>query len=164
MWVYGTEEAITLVPNFLATGILAMTAAVLMIVWSIGFIDRERGSTVFTLLGAMLFLVGGGGAMVVLVIIGWAVSTRIGRPSRRLGKLAFSRALAKRWPVLLIAMAVLYLIALEIAIVGFVPGVSNPDQARLICWSSLGVMLVLLVLAIAGGRAYDLERAGTSKP
>lgn len=164
MWVYGTEEAITLVPNFLATGILAMTAAVLMIVWSIGFIDRERGSTVFTLLGVMLFLVGGGGAMVVLVIIGWAVSTRIGRPSRRLGKLAFSRALAKRWPVLLIAMAVLYLIALEIAIVGFVPGVSNPDQARLICWSSLGVMLVLLVLAIAGGRAYDLERAGTSKP
>jgi hypothetical protein len=164
MWVYGTEEAITLVPNFLATGILAMTVAVLMIVWSIGFIDRKRGSTVFALLGALLFLVGGGGAMVVLVVIGWAVSTRIGRPSRRLGRLAFSSALAKCWPVLLIISAVLYLVALEIAIAGVVPGVSDPDQLLAICWSSLGLMLVLLVLAIAGGRAYDLERAGTSKP
>ena len=163
MWVYGTEEAITLVPNFLVTGILAMTVAVLLIVWSVGFIDRKRGSTVFALLGALLFLVGGGAAMVMIVMIGWVVSTRIGSPSKRLGRLAISRALAKRWPALLVAMVVLYLIALEIAIVGFVPGVSDPDQARYICWSSLAMMLVLLVLAIAGGRASDIDRAGTSK-
>jgi hypothetical protein len=164
MWVHGTEEAITLVPNFLVTGILAITVAVLMIVWSIGYIDRRRGSTAFALLGALLFLVGGGGAMIVSVILGWAVSTRIGRPSRWLGKLAFSRALERFWPVLLVASAVLYLFALEIAIVGFVPGVGNPERALYVCWSSLGVMLVLLFLAIAGGRAHDLERPGTAKP
>ncbi len=164
MWVYGTEEAITLVPNFLLTGILAMFVGLLLIVWSIWFIDGKRGSTVFALLGALLFLVGGGGALIVALILGWAVSTRIGRPPQRWGRLAVSRALSRVWPVLLVVSVILYLVALEIAITGFVPGVSDPDQILAVCWSSLGLMLVLLFLAMAGGFAHDLERAGTPKP
>jgi hypothetical protein len=155
MWLHGTEEAFTIVPNFLATGILAVAAGVALIVLSVLFVDRPFGSRAFALLGALLFLVGGGIAQVWLVIVGWAVAARIGRPSRRLGRLRLSRALAGHWPVLLAVSAVLYLIALEIAIFGYVPGVSSDAEALAICWSSLGAMMILVVLTVLGGRAAD---------
>jgi hypothetical protein len=94
------------------------------------------------------------------MVLGWAVSLRIGRPSRRLGRMRISRAMARHWAVLLAVAAVLYLLALEIAIFGYVPGVSGSSNLLAICWSSLGVMFVLLALAIMGGRAADLESKG----
>ena len=80
MWIHGTEEAFTIVPNFLVTGILAMVVGVLTIAWSIGFIDRPNGSRVLLLLGGLLFLVGGGIGMLVFLLFGWAVARRIHRP------------------------------------------------------------------------------------
>lgn len=47
MWVYGTEDAFTVVPNFLATGILAIAVGMLISAWSIGFIHRQNGPVVF---------------------------------------------------------------------------------------------------------------------
>ena len=38
MWRYGGEEAFTIVPNFLVTGILAMLVGLAVIVWSLGFV------------------------------------------------------------------------------------------------------------------------------
>jgi hypothetical protein len=157
-WVHGTEEALTIVPNFLASGILAMATGAALIVLALLFIDRPFGSRAFGLLGALLFLAGGGVAQALLVVMGWVLSLRIGRQSSRLGHWHLSRALARHWPVLLAVSAVLYVIALEIAIFGFVPGVSAADHALAICWSSLGVMMILLLLAAMGGRAADLAR------
>jgi len=158
MWTRGTEEAFTLVPNFLATGILAMAVAVLIIIWSVRFIDSQHGSTVFLGLGALLFLVGGGVAQAAFVGLCFVVSLRIDRQAlvpRAEHPSAAARALAQAWPYLLAAAVVLYAVALEIAIAGFVPGVSNPDHLLAVCWSSLGIMLVLILLAIAGASAYD---------
>jgi hypothetical protein len=163
-WVHGTEEAFTIVPNLLASGILAMAAGAALIVLSLFFIDRPFGSRAFGLLGALLFLAGGGVAQALLVVMGWVLSLRIGRPSSRLGHWRLSRALARHWPVLLAIGAVLYVIALEIAIFGFVPGVSAADHALAICWSSLGVMMILLLLAIMGGRAADLAHVPQAAP
>jgi hypothetical protein len=157
MWVYGTEEAFSLVPNFLATGILAMTLGVLVILWSIRFIDRRNGSGVFLLLSTLLFLVGGGVAMVGLVCVCWAVSRRIDRPPRWCRKVLPVGA-GRLWLACLGISLALFAIALEIAIWGFVPGAGNPDQARMICWSSLGVMLAVLLLAIVAGFAHDIGR------
>jgi len=161
MWVYGTEDAFTLVPNFLVTGILAMTVGTLVIVWSIGFIDRKDGSRVFLLLGTLLFLVGGGVAQVAFVALGWAVSRRIGRPLtwwRSILPRGAGRRLARLWLGLLLVALALGLAALEIAIAGVVPGVTDPAQARLICWSALGLMLAMLLLAVVAGSAHDAER------
>jgi hypothetical protein len=40
MWVYGTEDAFTLIPNFLITGVAAIVVSVLIAVWSVGFVHK----------------------------------------------------------------------------------------------------------------------------
>jgi hypothetical protein len=52
-----------------------------------------------------------------------------------------------RRPALALA---LYAFSLEVAIVGVVPGVSDPDTALLVCWSALLAMLAALFVALVG--------------
>jgi peptidoglycan/LPS O-acetylase OafA/YrhL len=158
MWIHGTEEAFTALPNFLAAGILTLMVAVLTIVWSIGFIDRPNGSRVLLLLGLLLFAVGGGVGMLAFLTFGWAVARHLDRPFTwgRPGPTGFGVRLAGPWPGLLVAGMALYVFALEVAIAGFVPGVSDPEAILLICWGSLLAMMAALVLALVGASAQDL--------
>jgi hypothetical protein len=161
MWPYGTEDAFTLIPNFLATGVLAIGVGLLVIAWSIGFIDSRHGSAVFAGLGGLLFVVGGGVAQVGFVVLCWAVSRRIGRPpdcARVKLPPAVRAGVARLWAHALVVSVSLALLALEIAIVGFVPGVTDPIQVQAVCWSALGLMLVPLALAIVGAFAHDVDR------
>ena len=80
MWIYGTEEAFTLIPNFLLTGFLAMLVGLATIIWSVRSIDRPYGSRIFVLLGGLMFMVGGGIGMLVFLLVGWLVARRIHRP------------------------------------------------------------------------------------
>lgn len=162
MWIYGTEEAFTLVPNFLVTGILAMAVGLATIVWSVGFIDRPHGSRGLLLLGGLLFLVGGGIGMLVFLVLGWLVARRVHRPlawvpARLPGTVG--RVLSRTWPGLVIVGLALYAVALEIAIVGFVPGVAGPDEALAICWSALLGTLVSLGIALVGASAEAVSGA-----
>jgi hypothetical protein len=154
MWLHGTEEAFTIVPNFLATGILAVAVALAIIVWSVGFIDRPNGSRTLLGLGALLFAVGGGIGMVIFLALGWAISRRIHRPL----SVGVHPRLSKLWPAFLVAGLVLYAAALEIAIWGVVPGVADPEIALLICWSCLAGMMAAMLAAAVAGSAHDLER------
>jgi hypothetical protein len=162
MWAYGTEDAFTLIPNFLISGVAAIVVSVLILVWSVGFVHKKNGSLVFLLLSILLFLVGGGVAQVVFFTLAWAVSTRINKPVTWL-RVAFPEsvrgALAKLWLWLLIVFTLLALIALEIAIVGYVPRVSDPKLALHICWSILAVGLGILLAAFVCGFAHDLDQA-----
>ena len=162
MWAYGTEDAFTLVPNFLVTGLLAIAVGASIIMWSIGLLDRKRRSSVLLALGTSLFLVGGGVAQVGFVLLGWVVSRRLGRPATAWQRVVPSRvgaALAGQWLGLLVASVALAAFALEVAITGFVPGVTDPNQVQLVCWSALGITLIVLATAIVGGFAHD--RQGT---
>ena len=80
MWVYGTEDAFTLIPNFLITGIFAMILSLIVMIWCIGFIHKKNGPRIFILLCVLLFLVGGGVAQVVGFILVWAMATQINSP------------------------------------------------------------------------------------
>jgi hypothetical protein len=153
MWVYGTEEAFTLIPNFLVTGLLAMVVGLLTIIWSIRYLDRPNGALVLLGLGALMFLVGGGIGMVVFLLAGWLVARRIHRPltwvPSRLPA-SVGSVLSRSWPAFLVAGLALYAFALEVAIVGFVPGVSDPDQALTICWLALLGTLASMGIALVG--------------
>jgi hypothetical protein len=167
MWVYGTEEAFTVVPDFLATGVLAMLVGLATIVWSVGFLGRSNGSRVLLLLGLLLFLVGGGIGMLVFLLAAWAVARRNGRPlawvpsmlPRRLGAI-----LRKASPVCVGAGLALYAFALEIAIVGMVPGVSDPDVALSTCWSVLLAMLLTFGVALVGASLAPIAAASRRAP
>jgi hypothetical protein len=155
-WPLGTEDAFTLIPNFLLTGILAMMVSLAIIVWSIGYIHRKNGPLVFILLCGCLFLVGGGVAQVALFILTWVVATRINRPLSWWQKVLaerIRRRLAQFWPVFLIIGSGLFLVALEIAIFGLVPGVSDPQAKQYICWTFLGVAVGAYLLTIVSGFA-----------
>ncbi len=163
VWVYGTEEAFTLVPNFLVSGFLAMLVGLATIIWSVRHIDRPSGSRVLLVLGGLLFLVGGGIGMLVFLLFGWVVARRIGRPLAWLPSLLPGRlcaVLSRTWPGLVLVGLALYAFALEVAIAGVVPGVSDPDAALAICWLALLGTLASMGLALVGASAR--AASGTS--
>lgn len=67
--------------------------------------------------------------------------------------------LSRHWLFLLGLGVVLFAFALEVAIAGRVPGVSNPEHVELVCWTALLAMFVALVLAFVGASAAETERS-----
>jgi hypothetical protein len=163
MWFYGTEEAFTIIPNFLVTGILSILTSIAILVWSIGFVGKKYGAAGFILLFVLLFLVGGGIAQVVFFLPTWAVATRIHKPLTWWKKVlpeGSRRILAKVWPVTLTAGAISFLIGLYIAIFGTFPGMNatDPEQVLSICWSFIfGGGLGMFVLSYISGFAHDIR-------
>jgi hypothetical protein len=58
--VVAGEPAMTLVPNFLLTGILAIVMGIIVTIWAAMFIEHERGGLILILLSIAMLLVGGG--------------------------------------------------------------------------------------------------------
>jgi len=159
-WILGTEDAFTIVPNFLVTGILAIVFSLAIMVWLVGFIQTQHGPAIFFLLFVCLFLVGGGVGQAFFFLPTWAVSTRINKPLTGWRKLLpenLRLRLAKIWPISLAVGLAFFLVALEIAIFGIVPGISDPNQKLYICWSFLGAGLLALLVSFAGGFARDIQ-------
>ena len=160
MWVYGREGAFTLIPNFLLTGLAAIMISLVIIVWSIGFIDKKHVPLNFLLLFIALFLVGGGVAQLPFFLLVWGFSTRINKPLTWWPKVlpvSLRCVLANVWPWTITAGLLLFLVALEIAIFGFVPGVDSPEQRLAIAYTSLGVCFVLIVVTFVGGVAQAIQ-------
>ena len=161
MWLHGSEEAFTIIPNYLLTGILAMLAGLAVIIWSVGYIHTKHGPTIFILLFVLLFLVGGGIGQIVFFIPTWLASTRINKPLtwwRKILPENVRRVLGKLWPFTLATVTLFFLIALEIAIFGFVPGLSGPDVILTVCWSFLGAAWVFMFFTFVAGFADDIEK------
>ena len=161
-WVHGTEEAFTLIPNYLLTGILAILVSLAIMVWSVGFVDKKHGPTVFILLFILLVLVGGGIGQIIFFTLAWAGATRINHPLtwwRKALPINIRRALAGLWPFSLAIGSVLFLFALEIAIWGFVPGMTDPEQRLYLCWSFLGIGLLANLVTFGSGFAYDIQES-----
>jgi hypothetical protein len=169
MWKYGGEEAFTIVPNFLITGILAIIASVALILWSVRFIGTKHGASIFTLLLILLFLVGGGiAAPIVFGPPVWAAATRINEPLAWWRKVLPQRVrsiLARLWPYTLSICTICVMIGLYIAITGHVPGLDTSDPERIlsICWSFIfGGGWGVLLLTFIAGFADDIQRERSS--
>lgn len=161
MWLHGNEPAFTIIPNFLITGITAMLVGSAVIIWSAGFLHKKYASIVFLSLFILLFLVGGGIAQVIFFMIGWAFSTRIHKPLnwwKRVMPSGLRIFLSKLWLPFLAISSLLILYTLQIAIFGYVPGVSNPDSISIVMVSTLGVGLLFLVLSFIAGCAHDIDK------
>jgi hypothetical protein len=98
--ILGGEPAMTLVPNLLVTGILAIVASIAFLVWATAFIERRDGGIVLIALSVLLLLVGGGfGPPLIGLILGVAALKMNRAPSaRRPGASGFWRFLGDQWP------------------------------------------------------------------
>lgn len=95
------EPAMTVIPSFLITGILAIILGLIVVVWSAFFLRKKRGGLVLILLCMPLLLFGGGIFPPLIGLIAGALGTRIHKPlnpegSRLPGGLL--RFLAVLWP------------------------------------------------------------------
>jgi hypothetical protein len=164
MWEYGGEEALTIIPNFLVTGLLAILVGIALIVWSVRYVHRVRGPFVLFLLTVLLLLFGGGvAAPVVIYPLAGISATRINKPLnwwRKALPKSLRPTLAKLWPYTLTIGTISFLIGLYIAITGHVPGVSAADPERIlaICWSFVfGGGWGLFLLSLLSGFADDIQ-------
>jgi hypothetical protein len=121
-WVHGSEPAFTLIPNFLVTGILAMIAGLMVIVWSVAFIDKKYGALVLLGLSITMFLVGGGFAPPVFAIVAILAVILMNKPFRGLRTHIPAKLidlLAKLWKIALVPFIALALIEIITAIFGY---------------------------------------------
>jgi len=159
MWLHGDEYAFSLIPNFLITGIMAMLVGLTIIVWSIGFTHKKHGSIILFLLFVLLFLVGGGVAQIIFFPFLCLVSTRINQPLKwwlKVLPVKIQKPLGKLWPWSLAISSFLFVFALQIAITGFVPGMSDPEQILSVTMLCLGLEVIVLPLTFISGFAYDI--------
>jgi hypothetical protein len=154
--------AYTILPSYLITGIACVVISVLTLIWTIGFIHKNHGASIYLLLIVLLFFVGGGVAPILGLLITWAVSTRITALLTWWSKALPEKSrkqLAKSWLVILITGLFFLLIGIGIWLFLTPPGETYQiTLVDYICWSFLGLGFIFQILAIISGFARDLER------
>jgi hypothetical protein len=161
-WEYGTDPAITLIPNFLFTGVAAMAVSLVIVGWSALGLHRRRGPALFLALFVLLTLVGGGVGHILFFVAAWAYATRmrssLGWWRRRLRGRARS-LLGRLWAPVLTLSSICFVLALELSVFGYPPARAKPDLVLAVDWSLLLACFALLNLAYLGAIARDLEPA-----
>lgn len=160
LWKYGSEEAFTLIPNFLVTGILAMLISVVIMVWSIFLIHQKHAITIFLILFIILTMVGGGMGFTPFYLVVWAYARKIHSPLTWWRKRLTSKAglwLPRLWPYTLAIATLTLLMAIGLAIFGYLPGVTNPELLLGITWSLLLVAMIFINLTYFASFAKDIN-------
>jgi len=160
-WPLGTEDAFTLIPNFLVTGIASMIVGLAIVIWSIWFLPSKHGRTVFLGLFILSFLVGGGIGQVAFFIPAWALSTRIDKPLTWWRKVLPDKSwsfLSKLWGPLLILATLVMAIGLEMAIFGFFPRLTDPETIQNTAFLIVLASAILYVISFIVGFGHELRR------
>src|SRR6266852_7467432 len=101
--------AMTIIPNFFVTGVLAIIVSLFIILWAVVFVQRKNGGLVLILLSIIQLLVGGGYISPILCFIAGVIGTRIKVPStwwRVQLPVQWRRWLAKGWPWSFVAFGI----------------------------------------------------------
>lgn len=143
------EPAMTVIPSFLVTGILATVIGLITMIWAAAFVQRKNGGIVLILLSIALLLVGGGLFPPVIGIIAGVIGTRINAPlTRQPGSVL--RFFAKLWPWPLVAFFVW--------VFGqFLVGHYFNEFLQKSGFLSPLLIIGLFVLSILTGYAYDVH-------
>ena len=160
-WPLGTEDAFTLLPNFMLTGIVSMLVGLAIIVWSLWFLPGKHGRAVFLGLFILSFLVGGGIGQVAFFIPAWAFATRMDKPLtwwRKVLPRSTWPFLPKFWILTLVLATLAILIGLEMAIFGFFPGLTDPEAIQNTALQFVLASAILYVISFIAGFGHELRR------
>jgi len=78
--VLAGEPAMTIIPNFLVTGLLTIIFGLIVAIWAAKFVQRKNGGLMLILLSIIMLLVGGGLFPPVFGVVAGIIGTRI-KPS-----------------------------------------------------------------------------------
>lgn len=153
------EPAMTIVPNLLATGILAILVSLTFLVWATVFVERRHGDLILMLLSVVMLLVGAGFGPPLLGILVGVVGTRIGAPLmwwRNHLSPGSRRFLTRLWPWALMASVIVWLALLPgVVLLDWFVGIDNPDLVvPLLTFSAFALFFVTVIAAFA----HDVER------
>jgi len=161
-WEHGVEPALTVVPNFFVTGILAIAFGILVTIWAGWFIDRKYGSWLLLLLSLIVWLVGGGFAPIFMSILAFATATRINKPLtwwRVHLRVNVQSFLAKLWRWSIISFVVVFAVGVEIAIFGYpLLWVFDAEVTLTIQYVLAFIMVALMPVSILTAFAYDIHQ------
>ena len=154
--ILGGEPAMTVIPNLLVTGVLAMIVALTFGIWSVMFVERRYGGLVLIALSVLLLLVGGGFGPVLMGIILGIAATRMGAVSRRPPG-SVGRAMGRVWPWVL-GVGVLGYLALVpgLVVLSWLFGVSDSNLVLVLS----AISFAALLLAPVAARAHDRTQPG----
>ncbi len=150
-----TYFAVTIMPDLLITGILAVITSCLVIMWSLGFVHKNTGVLIFLGLSIMQMLVGGGW-VIDLAIITSILATRIDKPLnwwRSHLPTKLRSWLAKLLPISLVVYMIISFIMLVLTILG----VNNAVLIKLLELLAT-IMFIPILLMIFGGLAHEIQR------
>jgi hypothetical protein len=160
-WLLGTEDAFTLIPNFMITGIASMVVGVAVIIWSIWFLPTKNGRTVFLGLFILSFLVGGGIGQVFFFIPAWAFATRMDKPLtwwRKILPHSTWRFFSKLWVITLALATLVMLFGLEMAIFGLFPRLTEPVTIQDTAMLFVLAAVILYIISFIAGFGHELRR------
>ena len=161
-WEYATETALTIIPNFLITGIFAVIFGLLVTTWSWAFIERKYGAWIFGLLSLILWLVGGGFAPILMALFGFLAAAKIKSSLswwRNHLPITLRNFLSKLWPWSLIVYVFVFVFGVEIAIFGYpLLWIFNANVTNIIQWSLALIMVLLWPISIISAFAHDIKK------
>jgi hypothetical protein len=144
---HACEPAMSIMPNFLITGILAILISLALLVWAIWFVQRRHGGWVQLALAVLLLLFGGGFFPPIIAFVGGVAGTQINRPvSGQPARL--TRFAARLWPWALVLFVVWTLGQFPV-------GHFFNNFMQSIMYVSMLVILTSLPLAVYTAYAHD---------
>jgi len=162
-WPLGTENAFTLIPNFMLTGIASIFVGLAIVIWSIWYLPSRYGRPVFLGLFLLSFLVGGGIGQVVFFVPAWAFATRMDKPLTYWRKVLPRKSwpfLSSLWVILLVLATIVILVGLEMAIFGYFPGITDPVEIQDTAMLFVLMAAILYVLSSIAGFGHELKCMG----
>jgi hypothetical protein len=146
------EPAMTIIPNFLITGILAVILGLLILLWSGAFVQRRSGGVILILLSVMLLLFGGGIFPPLIGIVGGLAGLKINKPLTRKTPGGTLRFFSNLWPWPLVVFL--------IWILGQFPiGTLFNDFMQDLMYFGLILIFVTLPLSVYTAYAHDIQTA-----
>jgi MFS family permease len=144
------EPAMTIIPSFLISGIVATLLGIITMIWAAAFIHKKHGGLVLMLLSIALLLTGGGLFPPVIGLVAGVIATRINAPLNK-EPTPLSSFLAKLWPWPFVAFFVW--------VFGqFVIGYFFNELLMQSGFLAPLLIIGLMILAIASAFAYDIQK------
>ena len=161
-WVYGTEPALAIVPNFLAAGILSIFLGLIVSVWAFAFVHRRYGASILLLFSALLWLVGGGFAPIFMAAFAVIAASQINKPLNWWhNHLSTSKhnPLSRLWSLSLAFFVAVFLVGVEIAIFGYpLLWLISAEATLSVQNASAILMVVFLPVSLCTALAHDISR------